>query len=495
MTLKTICLLVAAALWPASALAGPTAAATPASSNRFEPTSCWFSADARVGPHRCGIVRVPAHRKPDRGEIALKVIVLQATGTNRVDDPVIFLPGGPGSSAVRNPSRWYDDPMRARRDLILMDPRGSWGSGDFCPDLAAEVAKTSAEDLTLAAQSRRKAEAAKACRQQAEAAGVTLSDYRTSALALDLEVVRKALAVKRWNILSVSYGTTVALAYARLSPGSIRALVLDSVSPIDPAWRSRGGENFDYALQQLIKRCAADQACATDYPDLGKTFSAAVTGLADPLWSTDHKFALNPQDFVMAIHRMLYAPETIALAPFVISRIRARDGAFLGQLSQALGGGVLSHAYGAHWAIDCQGRGVPATLTQAEIDAFPLTSEYAAVCPKLGLKNEDVEARAPRHSNVPTLTFAGELDPITPCPVSEKAARIFSKGFFVVIPGNGHTPTGSSICAKQVMRAFFDAPAQQPDLSCATSKPIRFASPAAAQALLAGFSGDKPKTN
>lgn len=459
----------------------------------FEEAPCWFPATDKAGPHRCGIVRVPASRAPLRGQIALRVIVLQATGPQKLEDPVVFVPGGPGSSAVRNPTRWFNDQLRAHRDIVLFDPRGSWGSGEFCPGLAKVVAQTSTENLTLTEQSERMAAAARVCRNEVRSNGLDLADFKTSNIAQDLDDVRVAIGVPRWNVLSVSYGTTIALAYARMFPDRTRSLVLDSVSPMDPAWRSKGGENFNYAAGKLFERCAADRVCSADYPNLEQTFREALQGLEDPLWSPDSKAALNRQDFVMAVHRLLYGPDTIALTPFVIERVRARDGRIVVQLSQALNGSVTSHAYGAHWAIDCQGRGVPKNLSAAERGSFPLTSEYAAVCPELGLPNQDRAARAPRKSSVAALVIAGELDPITPRPVSEEAARIFPRGYFVVIPGHGHGPTGSSPCAAAIMRSFFDSPGIGPDLGCAVSQPIRFASPTIGAALLSGLGGDSPK--
>ena len=50
-------------------------------------------------------------------------------------------------------------------------------------------------------------------------------------IATDLDAIRGALQVDRWNLMAVSYGTLVALEAMRRYPDGIRAALLDSPYP------------------------------------------------------------------------------------------------------------------------------------------------------------------------------------------------------------------------------------------------------------------------
>ena len=447
----------------------PAASAAP----NWQAKPCWFQVPNDAGDVRCGVVRVPLERGRPGRAIDISVVLLKAK-TPKFADPVVFVSGGPGTSSVRNPARWFGDPLRAERDLVLFDARGSWGSGEFCPKLAEEVAAIYAADLSLSAQTAAEVDAARRCAADAREDGVKLQDFTTSAIADDLDDIRRALGVRKWNVLAVSYGSAVALAAASLHPDGFRSLVLDSVSPPDPDWRARTGENYDFALARLFEACRAQDACFRENPNLRADYFAALQDLEhSPLKSPEGDFVLNPQDFIMLVHRLLYGPETIVLAPMVIEQVHARNASILPRIAELVKGGVVSHAYGAHWAIDCQGRGVGAHVDRHAAE-FPLTAEYMAVCPALGLVNSDPRAQAVKGIAIPTLIIAGQFDPITPVPVSLSTRKYFKNSKFVEINGFGHTPTGASSCAKQVMRDFFTTPDGELNTDCASKGALKF---------------------
>ena len=469
LVIGAVAVAVLGAVTPASAQASPGAAPTPVL-GQFAPQPCWFPTPSEAGEVQCGQVRVVEGARP----IDLSIVVLKSRQSPAAPDPVVFVAGGPGSSAVRNPRRWFSDPIRDRRDLILFDARGSWGSGPFCDELAPVVLANYGADLSLNDQSVLSARAALACAKRASETGIDLGLYRTSAIADDLNAIRRALGVAQWNVFGVSFGTSVALASASLHPEGIRAIVLDSVSPADARWRAKGRENFESALARLLKACSSDAVCAREYPALKSKYERALQSLTDrPLASPDGRVVMNPQDFIMIVHRLLYGPDTIALAPFFIDRIEVRDAAVVGYLGAFLDGAVSGHAYGARWAIDCQGRGVGTRVSRAD-RAFPITSEYAAVCPVLGVANSDPRAVPGRIAN-PILVLGGEFDPITPPNVSRRVARSIDGASFVEFSAHGHGVTGSSPCARAVLRAFLDDPKSRVEASCAKEGKTSFA--------------------
>jgi proline iminopeptidase len=106
--------------------------------------------------------------------------------------PAIFLHGGPGSGCTPNQRRLFD-PYAYR--VVLFDQRGSGRS-----------------------------------RPLAEEAGADLRFNTTAHLIADIEMLREHSDVDRWVMLGMSWGTTLALAYAQEHPERVEALVLAAVT-------------------------------------------------------------------------------------------------------------------------------------------------------------------------------------------------------------------------------------------------------------------------
>jgi pimeloyl-ACP methyl ester carboxylesterase len=90
---------------------------------------------------RCGSVTVPLDRaNPSAGTIDVAYALLSRTDTSRPAlGTIVPNPGGPGDSTTAfAPYESAFAPLRARRDLLLIDARGTGGSGALsCPSLAA----------------------------------------------------------------------------------------------------------------------------------------------------------------------------------------------------------------------------------------------------------------------------------------------------------------------------------------------------------------------
>lgn len=105
--------------------------------------------------------------------------------------PAVFIHGGPGSGS-RPQNRRYFDPSVFR--IVLFDQRGC---GRSQPHALREA------DLIL---------------------------NTTHHLIEDLERLRDYLAIDRWTLLGVSWGTTLGLAYAEAHPRRVEALILALVT-------------------------------------------------------------------------------------------------------------------------------------------------------------------------------------------------------------------------------------------------------------------------
>src|SRR5512145_2828573 len=111
---------------------------------RFEKTDCWF----KEPPGRdveCGWVIVPEdHAKPDGKTIKLAAARFTSDASTPEPDPVIYLEGGPGGSALKSYINQFDfffGPLLEKRDVILFDQRGTGYSEPAlsCPEFKQAV--------------------------------------------------------------------------------------------------------------------------------------------------------------------------------------------------------------------------------------------------------------------------------------------------------------------------------------------------------------------
>ena len=107
--------------------------------------------------------------------------------------PALWLHGGPGGSLGSGWYRTHFDPSRYR--LIGIDQRGSGRSQSPDSDHAD-----------------------------------TMAWQNTQQLIDDIEVVRMALGIDTWVVTGISWGTTLAMAYAQQHPERVRALALMAVT-------------------------------------------------------------------------------------------------------------------------------------------------------------------------------------------------------------------------------------------------------------------------
>src|SRR4051812_49295250 len=189
---------------------------------------------------RCGTVTVPLDRaNPSAGTIDIAYALVPHTDTSRPALGTIAPnPGGPGDSTIANAGLYTTAlaPLRTRRDLLLIDPRGTGRSGALsCPSVAAHDPLTLDQTLigTLCAQ----------------ALGPRASLYGTAAAADDIDAVRTALGVDKLDLWGDSYGTFLMPVYAARHPTHVRSIVLDGAFPIAS---DRWGRDVLHGVRRVI---------------------------------------------------------------------------------------------------------------------------------------------------------------------------------------------------------------------------------------------------
>ncbi len=441
----------------------------------------------------CYVFSVPENRaNPASRTLRLAVAVAAATGADPTE-PVLYLHGGPGLATLDGLPRRLAGPtwrrLRERHALVFMDHRGTGLSEPaWCSALEDSVRAIDRENPPRDVRVARTADAFAACRATMEADGLDLAGYSSAALAADAEDARRALAMPPWTVYGVSFGTHVALTYARHHPEGLRALILDSVFPPNAPfldWVRPMAEGLDV----LARACAADAACAARMPDMRAAFRTAVARLdAEPLdvpvdttggiVRTDR---VDGADFAWSVWTALLNPGHIPLVPLALEAGAARDSSALAAWARrfidpdAFGGNASAQFY-AVWCFE----GRPRTPEQTEAAAVAAHPELGglvvrgledAVCDAWQPHRAPASAAAAVVSDVPTLVFTGEFDPVTRPADGHLAAATLSRAQVLDVPAASHAALYADACTRDLAAAFLDHPTAPLDASCLDGRP------------------------
>lgn len=94
------------------------------------------------------------------------------------------------------------------------------------------------------------------CRTELDKAGADLDAYTTSATVSDLEILRQAFGVNKWNLMSISYGSLVAMHAMRTWPNSIRSVILNSPYPPNSVSWAEQASSAAAAFTAIDRQCA-----------------------------------------------------------------------------------------------------------------------------------------------------------------------------------------------------------------------------------------------
>lgn len=480
----------------------PTGTPESADVPRFESADCWF--DTPPGQTvECGYLIVPEDRSQPGGEtIKLAVARFQSSRTNPKPDPIVYLEGGPGGSPLRGLVDQFSvifTPFLADRDLILVDQRGTGYSQPAldCPEYKQLVLDTLDENLT-ADQSEEKAnQALLTCSDRLSKTGINLAAFDSAENAADVSDLRKALGIEQWNLYGISYGTRLALTIMRDFPEGIRSVVIDSVYPPQVDLFASTPTNGERAFEVLFDACEGDADCSAAYPGLRDVFFETIRQFnqSPPTFTVTLKsgerytMLLNGDGLMAAVFQSMYATSLLPFLPRLIYEVRDGNYALLAALQGEFLGQLDDISSGMYYSVQCSEE-VPFTTPDA-LKAFtavkpeyrPLASPgIYALCQQWAKENPNPIENQPVNSDIPTLIFGGEFDPITPPDWAALTAKTLPNSFYFELPGAGHGASLSVECPRDIALAFLDDPKTKPDDSCIAEKManLKFAEPVSA---------------
>ena len=446
---------------------------------------------------QCGQLRRPLDPAQQAGpSIELHFAVLPALARNEKPDPVVFVAGGPGQSAIAlaGPISQMLARFGNRRDIVLVDQRGTGRSAPLrCDD--HHPGAPLAETANVRAQAKRALECL--ARLQALPHG-DLRQYTTAIASADLEAVRLALGARQLNLVGVSYGTRVALDYLRQFPQSVRRVVLDGVAPPDMVLPAAAALDAQAAFDAMLAACEADAGCAGHHPQLRALWQALLKTLPRPIEVT-HPLTGRAENLQLTRDMLLGMVRTALYSPVLASGLpaalqAAEGGKFtpLVGLSSALQAarGDEAVAQGMHFSVICAEDmprlAAPPLPTAPDFGAglAPLYQQVCAAWPRAQIPAAFYQLPV---APVPVLLLSGGIDPATP---SRHGARVAdalgAKALHAVVPNAGHGLLSLPCLRDAVFRfvdADSDAAALQVDTDCAKAipRPPAFQPPGGAQ--------------
>ncbi len=393
----------------------------------------------------CTGVTVAENRAAPAGrQLRLRVAIVRADAAQAAGDLVTFLDGGPGGAATEDYPALSPAfaPLRKRHSILLIDQRGTGGSGALdCDDDKSDATVPDLDSLRACVQ-----------RLLPHAA----PQYYTSTDAIeDLEAVRLALGGPMLDLVGVSYGTRVAQQYARKYPGAVRSVVLDGAVPNALALGSEHAANLETVLRELFARCRATQACAEHYGDPYQTLrelkarlraQPQKVSIRDPYTFRTRQEMLSADALAQLVRVYTYSPYTAALLPYVLHQAAAGDYApLVGQAQVAVGDLSESLAAGMALSVNCAedaGRLKPQAADEGSVMGNGLIQSLLAACTLWPHGTRPADFSEPLRGSLPVLILAGEHDPVTPPRYGQEILRTLPNARMLELKGQGHAVLG-----------------------------------------------------
>jgi pimeloyl-ACP methyl ester carboxylesterase len=391
------------------------------------------------------------------------------------------------------------------RDVIIVDQRGEGVSQPYladprlgCPELGDADIETFFNPPFIGANyGPRFDQAIRDCRARLVASGVDLRGYNAAEIAGDLEALRKALGVTKWNLWVASADGVQGLTYMRLYPGGIRSAVLDSpqnsAMSIAPDYFRGKLDN----LERAFTGCASTPVCAKKYPNLRSVFYNVVADLnAHPRDITVHMTGFTGTlhaDGAGFMQDMINGTDAENIMYILNFIWRAGHG----ELEQAYNGDFSGRPFFSHDEYEASGRTLstvchdlvgfisPAEYQQLAAD-IPGMASYIldpyfdhpvgkAACAIWNNGLAEAAQHKPVTSTIPTMITAGEFDTGVPRYIIRQIPATLKNGYLFEFPATSHLPLAgyqpSSQCARSIAAQFLDAPTSRPNSSCIASLP------------------------
>ncbi len=475
----------------------------------------------------CGSIKVPLYwSAPQLGSLTVHFDEYLHTDSSLTAlEPIVAMEGGPGYPSTGSAASYLFmiGSLRQRHDLILMDQRGTGGSGAIdCPGVQNYDGLVRPKDFPAVVA---------AC---ANRLGAKANAFGSAAVAEDLKAVLGALHVRKVDLYGDSYGSYAAQVFAVHYPGLVRDLVLDATY----------GQQFNPFEPEAVTalRRAWDTIC-TGFPrckggdllnDIGafarRLARHPIVGVADDEYGKPEHIDLTSAAFAQLVLDATYSYTFFRDLPAALVAARHRDLAPLKRLAaedvnfNAGGGAPGGYSAGDLEAVSCHDyptawdRRSNDDRRAAELQRaikrlphgvfFPFSkrvwlasldeNELVYGCldwPRPAVADPPFPPGT-RFPHIPVLVLDGLLDQATPLGDASKVARAWPDATFVRVANSNHITAQVDFlrCVSVIVRQFLGTRSAG-KTSCAHHIPAQYVVPAfpasvgtAPQAVSAGTS-------
>jgi pimeloyl-ACP methyl ester carboxylesterase len=469
-----------------------------------------------AGGVRCAKLTVPLDRSGTvQGTVPLRIA--RVSFSRHRDRHLMYLSGGPGGAGVIEMIDVLLEVPRLMREFTILgfDQRGTGRSGLLrCPALErdARLRSTSAgEDC-------------------ARRLGPKRAFYTTPDSVEDMEAIRSAAGADKLTLFGISYGTELALAYARAYPSRVERLILDST--VDPDESDPFGLAGFRAMAPTLRALCPD-GCQGVSPDPAADLAVLTAKLrAAPLRGSRYnargqrrRGTVRPIAVADLMYDADYNPALRAGLPVAVRAALDHDDA--APLLRLLAASSLYAApsaprefSAARYGTVCEETPLPWPRGTPLADRFRVARERALALPPSAFFPFDAEVayadeidlclrwpdpgRPPRppggpYPAVPALFLQGEEDLRTPPEASARVAGLIPGSQRVTLPGVGHAVIGGDPrgCGRrQLLRFLAGEPVRTRCPRVPTGVPVTTVPPTdfGALAPAAGLSGRVGRT-
>jgi pimeloyl-ACP methyl ester carboxylesterase len=474
----------------------------------FQPTlvssDCRFNVPA-TAQVECLTVILPESRDGSSARsLRLPLVIYRSLNPFPPADPVIYLHGGPGASAIEWSAANFEmfiGPLLYERDVLVFDGRGFGQATPAldCPELLNQLHLELRQEVDLEYRAENYAPAVKACRDRLASQGIRLAQYSTAAMAADVRDIVRLLGYEQVNLYGVSFGASVAQVVLRDDPEILRSLVLDSTFPLQGNFYHQIAGGTEEALLALFELCRADSACHSQYPNLEAVFNELSAKFAENPFtaasdsstsSVGTRLVVDGVRFQDALRLALLSPELIPEIPRGMNNLRFGDPSFVETVLSTPRMYYADPALGAMISILCteQAYATASVDLKAGLDAYPRTAELSRyllygsrtglveICDQWKAEPFDTQVKLLPHGSTPTLILSGKLDPLFSPDLLAGLASGLQQSVVLEFPALGHGVSigGGGACPLSIAVSFLRDPYAEVQTNCMGEMKVRF---------------------
>ncbi|HEY4535820.1 MAG TPA: alpha/beta hydrolase [Enteractinococcus sp.] len=445
----------------------------------YDQTVTWQSCENH-DDYECGTVEVPMdYDNPEAETIEIHLTRAVETADQR---PMLFNPGGPGSSGISFVQEQVDmmlsDRLAKNISAIGFDPRGV-GASEPVKCMTGPEFDESHETIYDSSTPEGWQESIELTQELGEKclerSGNIVKFADTVSAAKDMDVIRAALEVPKLDYFGISYGTKLGATYAELFPEQVGKFVLDSVlAPSAETFEVTKAQSagFEQSLHEWARWCADNSDCNVGQP---QDPDSVLTAVKDFIAQVEEEPLQYPNgrsqpasDLFFGIVMPLYSQDTWELLgmafeqgienDFVNSEYQPLFLVFADTYHGREANGEYTNNMDAFNAINCLDyTASDKTLEEASAQAEELAEQAPIFGPAMsystGCNGWPVEPAEPIGSTQakgsdPIVVTNLTSDPATPIHFSHQLAEDLDNSIHITVEGEGHgaySPTNECI--------------------------------------------------